>query len=230
MALAEPHVARRVGVVVIGAAATIGTYEWLLFHSGPDRRPVSGASSYLRGPYVSWHVALVIVILGLGAIWSGWLGFPLLGALVETAALVSCWSITAATDPTSNTAWPIGAVLIGWVCLGGSLLAGSVVAQVRVTLTERAARLRHELAVARAREAAELAARLAAEEAAKLAAQHAARDAAMARAAEATRLLEAERAARAAEKAKRVKVAKVLASSGKTAVASARGRVFRKVS
>jgi hypothetical protein len=219
MALAVPgfldtRLARRIGVVAVGAAATVGAYLWLLYHSGSGR---PGVSSYLRGPYLAWHVVAVVVILGLGAIWAGWLGFPLLGALVESSALVASWSITAATDRTSNSAWPIGAVLIGWVCLGGSLLVGSLVAQLRITVTQRAVQRRYDQAAARALAVDELAARRAAEEAAKRLAQRASHDAAMARAAEVARRFEQERAVRAADKARRVKVVTVLARSTRKA-------------
>ena len=206
---------RRIGVVVLGAAATAGVYRWLLFHSGLPttlQKHVAGAravGSYLRGPYVGWHVLVVALVLGLGAVWAGWLGFPLLGAFVETVALVTCWSITAATDRTSNTAWPIGAVLIGWVCFGGALLVGSLVAQVRSIVSERQARREYEAAQARAFEAAEESARLASENAARFAADQAALQAAMARAADAQRRFESERAARLAARISRVKVAKV---------------------
>ena len=226
MALAMPgflesRTARRIGVVAIGAAATIGTYVWLLYHSGSPRGDVS---DYLRGPYVAWHVAVVAVILGLGAIWAGWLGFPLLGAVVETTALVGSWSTTAATDRTSNSAWPIGAVLIGWVCLGGSLLLGSIVMQIRLVVHERRERAAAEMARMQARAAAEEASRIAAQQAALAAAQQLAREAAALRAAEAVRQFEAERTAREAQRASRVKVAKVFAASSKTALTSARGR------
>jgi hypothetical protein len=211
MALAVPGFlesrrVRRTGVVVLGAAATIGVYQWLLYHSS------STVGSYLRGPYVGWHVLVVSLILGLGAVWAGWLGFPLLGAFVETLTLVTCWSITAATDHTSNSAWPIGAVLIGWVCFGGALLVGCVVAQIRSTVTDHRMRREYAAAQARAIEAAEAQAQLASANAARFAAEQAALEAALARAAEAQRRFEAERSARAAARAGRVKIVKARSS------------------
>ncbi|MCW2497505.1 hypothetical protein, partial [Jatrophihabitans sp.] len=142
------HAVRTIAVILTVAGATVGCYFWLL---GWHRRTATGVDAYLDSPYRGWQVGLLVGLLGLLALGSGWLRRPIAGSLVIAAALTTCWTLDASLNVHGDRNWPIGTTLVAWASLGGSLVLAGGVAEVRRMIDERAEAARlAELAAAQA--------------------------------------------------------------------------------
>lgn len=120
-------VAGHVVTAVVVAVTSLAAYLLLL---GWDQQKTLGADGYLHGPYEAWQVAALVVVLAVGAAWSGWRHHSVVGASVAATTLTAIWSTDAATDSENDGLWPVGALLVAIATMGGFLLVAAIASRV----------------------------------------------------------------------------------------------------
>jgi hypothetical protein len=114
---------RRAVTAAVAGGVSAGGYLAFL---GWDRHKTLGADGYLHGPYETWQVVALVLLLAGVAGWSGWRHDQVIGSLIATATVTIAWSIDAATDRENDGLWPVGSFLVAIGTLAGSLLVSGL--------------------------------------------------------------------------------------------------------
>jgi hypothetical protein len=109
---------RTITAGVAAAAAVAGSYLGLLgWHRPKQLDPSTGNET---GPYHVWQVVLVAVVVALVAFVLGRLGLDTVALVVVPGTLVALFAADAATEPSGDGLWPVGAVLLAAAALAGT--------------------------------------------------------------------------------------------------------------
>ncbi len=111
------------------AVATTGNYfVWLGWDQLKDINPATGRAT---GPYQSWQVIGLVVVIAVLAVVAGWRGHPWVAIVVVPVVLTICWAFDATTGPpdpgnAGPSLWQIGAVLVAvGAFIGVAVAAGA---------------------------------------------------------------------------------------------------------
>lgn len=113
--------ARRANPVLVVLVVLIVVVAGYLTLLGWHRPKTLGADGYQHGPYETWQVALLVVILAIVAGWCGWVGWSGLGTIVASVALTAMFGIDAGTNVDSDGLWPVDALLVATATVAGFL-------------------------------------------------------------------------------------------------------------
>lgn len=118
----------RIVTAAVTCLVTLGGYLALLAW---DQTKALGADGSLHGPYDTWQVTGLCIVVAAAAVWAGLRGNPVIGAVAASVTLTVAFSIDAATDSDSDGLWPVGAALLAMGTLLGVAAVAFVVAEVR---------------------------------------------------------------------------------------------------
>ena len=112
---------RPVVVAAVCALVTVVAYGAFL---GWDQAKDIAADGSETGPYQSWQVIALAVVLGATAFFGGWRRQPWVAAPAVTVPLLVCWVLDSAGEDGSGL-WIVGAAMVA-VFGGGALLVAAV--------------------------------------------------------------------------------------------------------
>lgn len=126
--------AGRARTAIVTGVVTLVAYVALL---GWDQAKTVSADGTTTGPYESWQVVALVLVLGATAALAGWRRRTWVATVTMTLVLTLCWSFDAATDPAdlNDGLWPVGALLV----LIGTFAGAAVVAGIAAAVSRRRA-------------------------------------------------------------------------------------------
>jgi hypothetical protein len=132
---AEPAASAVWTAVLVAVATLAGYLGWLGWDQHKDAQP----DGSLTGPYQSWQVAGLVLVLAAVAAVASLRGRPMIAVVVGTVVTTACFSVDAATEPpiTNDGLWPIGAAMVALGTCGGLALVGAITTMSRRTGSRR---------------------------------------------------------------------------------------------
>jgi hypothetical protein len=121
IAVGRPPVQRGSTAVAVALATLVNYVGWL----GWDTEKYTGSDGYLHGPYESWQVVGLALMLAVITAVVGWRGHGWVAVVVTALVMTLCFSVQANADPRNDGLWPIGAIMLA---LGTSASLGLVAA------------------------------------------------------------------------------------------------------
>ncbi|MFI6506391.1 hypothetical protein ACIBCT_02200 [Streptosporangium sp. NPDC050855] len=93
--------------VILAVASAVNYLAWL----GWDRQRDVAPDGTVSGPYQTWQVAGLVIVLGILAVVAGRRGHPVLGTAAVAVVTWLAWSVDAALSDDSGL-WVVGSLLL----------------------------------------------------------------------------------------------------------------------
>ncbi|MEU4834290.1 hypothetical protein [Streptosporangium sp. NPDC023615] len=100
--------------VILAAVSAVNYLAWL----GWDRERDVAPDGTVSGPYETWQVAGLVIVLGILAVLAGRRGHPVIGTLAVAGVTWLSWSVDAALSDDSGL-WLVGSLLLLPALLAG---------------------------------------------------------------------------------------------------------------
>lgn len=109
---------------------------WALL--GWDTKKTRGSDGYLHGPYETWQVIALVIVLGLLAVWLGHKESLIAGPVTAAIMLAVCFGVSAQFDPEHDGLWVAGALSLAIGSFAGISLVALITRLIEGRVMRRA--------------------------------------------------------------------------------------------